>query len=105
MWNVAYEFLRSRRAFKGNIVLMVPNARYLDSELERHYMLKRKGSSSPKLDKAECPSDDKALNDDARPKVRSAVLALLDLSSEPSSIMSTAQLSLTWKSPDQTSVS
>lgn len=65
--NITYDFLTSRRVFKRFMIPTIPNARYLDSALERCDKLKRKSSSSPKIDKTHCPGDDEPLDDVSSP--------------------------------------
>lgn len=77
---MSYELLQSRRLFRGDMVVAIPETMYLESVLERYGMMKCKWSSSPKLDKAEVPGDGELLDESSRAKLGSAVLMLLYLS-------------------------
>lgn len=96
------DLLKISRALKDDMILTIPKKRYPEGALETYDILERKGSSPPKLNKADSPSDEKALDDDSRAMLRLAGLILLCLSGERSGVTITVRLQCSRsRSPDR----
>lgn len=85
--DVSDDFLKSRRFFRDDVAMTIPNARYLESALDGYDLTKCRVSSSSKNDKAGARGHDESLDESSRAMFRPAVSTSLSLSKGRSDMM------------------